>query len=39
MPIVLADATAFMLPCLDAFQRDLDACITAVMPKHGYKKN
>ena len=39
MPIVLADVTALMLPCLDAFQRDLDACITAVMQKHGYKKN
>lgn len=39
MPIVLTDGTALMLPCLDAFQRDLDACITAVMQKHGYKKN
>jgi len=31
MPIVLADVTALMLPRLDAFQRDMDARITAVM--------
>jgi hypothetical protein len=39
MPTVLADVTALMLPRVDTFQRDLDARITAVMQKHGYKKN
>jgi len=39
MPIVLTDVTALMLPRMDAFQRDLEAQIAAVMQKHGYKKN
>jgi hypothetical protein len=39
MPTVLADVTALMLPRMDAFQRDLDVRITAVMQKHGYNKN
>jgi hypothetical protein len=39
MPAVLADVTALMLPRMEALQRDLDARITAVMLKHGYKKN
>jgi hypothetical protein len=39
MPIVSADVTVLMLPRLDAFQRDLDAWITAVKQNHGYKKN
>jgi hypothetical protein len=39
MPTVLADVTALVLPRMDAFQRDLDMRITAVMQKHGYKKN
>jgi len=37
MPTVMADVATHMMPRMDAFQRDLNARVEAVMQKHGYK--
>ncbi len=37
MPTVMADVTTQMMPRMDAFQRDLNTRLEAVMQKHGYK--
>jgi uncharacterized protein len=37
MPTVMADVTTRMMPRMEAFQRDLNTRLEAVMQKHGYK--
>lgn len=37
MPQVMTDVSTRMMPRMQAFQRDLNARIVAIMQKHGYK--